>query len=193
MTSLTLPDGTRVDLVHATSIRGPNKLGPEGPVRVWLRYDRPDREWHKTPATAVPEAVEAVSKCATWHDLYRWLQPHDLVGLVECGYSDSPGARLADAMSDVSEDCWCATWMHDCEYELWAMLAGEWPAGLVEDGACEWGMSKVTAAEIENLRRLSADAGGWCRWDPDFGAWGGVVLVAMEEWVRLYAAKEGGR
>lgn len=84
---------------------------------------------------------------------------------------------LPTLMSEISEDCWCAGWLHGTEYALWKM---------VEHGAGKWGQGEVTQARVDRLRRLSELAGGWFAWrDGD-----GPEFVPMERWVAEFAKKE---
>jgi hypothetical protein len=81
---------------------------------------------------------------------------------------------LPTLMSAISEDCWCAGWLHATEYALWTM---------VEHGAGKWGQGEVTQAQVDRLKRLSELAGGWFAWrDGD-----GPEFVPMERWVAEFA------
>jgi len=82
---------------------------------------------------------------------------------------DSPAARLAAFMSDLSEDCWCAGWLSDCEFALWS---------LANSGGGLWGMGVVSPDDAARLLALSEAAGGWVRWEDGVGA----VFVPMDEW-----------
>jgi len=77
-------------------------------------------------------------------------------------------------MRDISEDYYCAGWMGGLEFTLWAMVLG---------GPTEFGMGEVPAHDVETLRRLSEDAGGWVAWDDVLG---GEVFVPMVEWQVRY-------
>jgi hypothetical protein len=82
--------------------------------------------------------------------------------------------RLPALMSEISEDCWCAGWLHGTEYALWKM---------VEHGAGKWGQGEVTQAQVDRLKRLSELADGWFAWrDGD-----GPEFVPMERWVAEFA------
>jgi hypothetical protein len=83
---------------------------------------------------------------------------------------------LALRMSDLSEECWCAGWLTDCEFELWT---------LIHEGPSQWGMGEVTAADIAELRRLSAKSGGWVTYREGVG----TVFVPMDEWLAMAASK----
>ena len=60
--------------------------------------------------------------------------------------ASSAAQRLAQAISDLSEDCWCAGWLDDCEHVLWEML------GITEPR--EWGMGYVTPEDLIAARQL---------------------------------------
>jgi hypothetical protein len=80
---------------------------------------------------------------------------------------------LNEAMSAISERYWCAAWLRDLEFSLWAMLGG---------GPREYGLGEVSAEELDGLRRLAERAGGWWRWsdmDED------EVFVPFREWNTL--------
>ncbi len=68
--------------------------------------------------------------------------------------ADDQGAAIAlrDAMSDLSERCYCAGWLIGCEVTLWKA----W-----ERAPFKWGMGTVETADAEELRGLHERAGGW--------------------------------
>ncbi len=86
--------------------------------------------------------------------------------------SRDPAAALAlcDAMSEISERCWCAGWMLNVEFFLWAMLEG---------APRDYGLVVVPEEALENLRRLSERAGGWCRWNDEHRD---ESFVAIDAW-----------
>lgn len=88
-------------------------------------------------------------------------------------------AALAEAMSDISEECWCAEWLMGCEYDLWRMLHG---------GSREWGMGEVAEVDIERLRELSAECGGWIYWSRGMG--GSETYAPLEEWLVMFERRE---
>jgi hypothetical protein len=92
---------------------------------------------------------------------------------------------LYQLMSDISEDCYCAGWMHGNEFTLWE---------IVSDPSVdhEYGRGSVDDDDIAKLRELSAEIGGWIRWRNDdddpllpVEDWG-PVFVPMDEWLRRY-------
>jgi len=76
---------------------------------------------------------------------------------------------LLDFMSELSEDCYCAGWLIGTEHALWRAH---------EEGPMSWGQGDVGASAVAKLRRLSAKAGGWWRWDDEHGP----LFVLMDEW-----------
>ncbi len=73
---------------------------------------------------------------------------------------------LARLMSDLSEDLWCAGWLHDLEHDLWGALQGT-------------SSTRLSPPELEQLRYLSDKCGGWIVWD-DRGT--GRRWVPLAEW-----------
>jgi hypothetical protein len=93
--------------------------------------------------------------------------------------------RLYNLMSDISEECYCAGWMSGNEYTLWAMVRD--PAA-----SRHYGMSEVSAEDVEELRQLSEQLGGWVVWWDDGDepglpatAWGRRFLP-MAEWLKRW-------
>jgi hypothetical protein len=81
-----------------------------------------------------------------------------------------PNARaLADYMSELSEEAYCAGWMHDLEYELWEATLS---------GPKEYGRLMISWAHIARLKLLSAAAGGWIIFDEVEAE----SLMAIDEW-----------
>lgn len=65
-------------------------------------------------------------------------------------------AALADAMSAISELAWNAGWMDGLEFALWQA---------VETGAARYGRIEIGQAQLDELKRLSDDCGGWIVFD----------------------------
>ena len=83
--------------------------------------------------------------------------------------------ELANYMSDLSEDAYCAGWMEGLEYQLWQAVA---------EGPKEYGRLLITAEHIQQLRELSVGCGGWITFEDDIGE----TWVAMEQWEPRYQA-----
>jgi hypothetical protein len=63
---------------------------------------------------------------------------------------------LADYMSELSEDAYCAGWMSGLEYALWRVVI---------EGPRRYGFLDIDAAHIEHLRKLSQQCRGWIVFD----------------------------
>lgn len=96
---------------------------------------------------------------------------HNAAAIAAAGGDPDAAAMLRALMSDLSEDCWCAGWLSDCEHSLW---------GFVTDGPGEWGLRDVEQRDIDELRSLSKKAGGWWTWND---ALDGNAFVPMAEWL----------
>jgi hypothetical protein len=70
-------------------------------------------------------------------------------------------------MTGISEEFWCAGWMHGTEDALWRVQPGT-----------GWGRGIITERQAQLLRLLSEECDGWWRWDDKNGA----VFVRLAEW-----------
>jgi hypothetical protein len=93
--------------------------------------------------------------------------------------SPNPDAArlLATAMSDISEEHWCAGWLDQTEFVLWRA---------VTTGHLKWGIAQIESARIEQLRMLSEQCNGWIVFDEVAGR----IYVPLAEWQRLFAETE---
>jgi hypothetical protein len=80
---------------------------------------------------------------------------------------------LVKVMSGISEERWCAGWMHNLEYMLWDAVTGR------REDIC-------SPKEMEQLKYLSEKSGGWIIWDEQTK---GERFVPMQDWLRLYEAQ----
>ena len=87
-------------------------------------------------------------------------------------------AALAALISEISEECWCAGWLIDCEHSLWSMA--QEPAS-----DHQWGIGTVEAKDLVKLRALAIRCGGWVTWDEDYV---GERWIAQAEWLPLHEA-----
>ena len=91
-------------------------------------------------------------------------------------------SKLFQLMSDISEQCYCAAWMHGNEYVLWEMVSDP-------DASRSYGQDVVAEEDIDALRMLSSDINGWIRWRDDEESpdddWG-PEFVPMTEWLAMY-------
>lgn len=109
-------------------------------------------------------------KGSTWRDNLR-----EFVDAI-----DHDDARLlARLMSDISERCYSAGWMHGTEEVLWCA---------VQEGPLRWGHGDVTAQDIAMLKALSTAAGGWVVWDVTTRG----TSVPMAEWLNSHGAVARG-
>ena len=90
---------------------------------------------------------------------------------------------LADLMSDLSEDTYCAGWLTDLEFLLWETVIGRRDS---------YGRFPLTEGEILRLKELSEAGGGWIVYDEvaretwvPFEAWS----QRFEDWSRTHAVK----
>ncbi len=94
----------------------------------------------------------------------------------------NPWARLLyRRMSDVSQDSWCASWLSESEFELWEALHGSAPKS---------GLYTLSGEEVEELRLLSANAGGWIYTGPEREHQ--PRLVTFPEWEAIFAEWKNG-
>jgi hypothetical protein len=81
---------------------------------------------------------------------------------------------LADYMSELSEEAYCAGWMMDLEYDLWNAVLGH---------SNEYGRLALGDAEISRLNKLAKECGGWVIFDDATQE----TWVPMAEWERLFS------
>ena len=79
---------------------------------------------------------------------------------------------LQKIMAGISEERWCAGWMHSLEYVLWDAVTGR------REDIC-------SPDEIAQLKYLSEKCGGWIIWDEQATS---ERFAPMAEWLRLYEA-----
>lgn len=87
---------------------------------------------------------------------------------------------LADTMSSISEETWCAGWLVDLEFDLWAAIQGDRKGSrraILDD------------SDIAKLKWLSNACGGWIV----FHETSGRVFVPLVEWTRIFAEHEAER
>lgn len=89
---------------------------------------------------------------------------------------------LMQTMGDISEDYWCAGWLQDLEYDLWAFVCGD--VDKLWEGVFHEGLNEY---QRQFLKTLSTDAGGWFIWQ------NGREFIEMDQWLEKYAKwKEKG-
>jgi hypothetical protein len=88
--------------------------------------------------------------------------------------------RLYELMSEISEDCWCAGWMHGNEFSLWEAIS---------TGNLRYGMGEMDRDLLAQVAALSVKTGKWIIWrddqdglDPhDVSEWG-PYAVSLKDW-----------
>ena len=75
-------------------------------------------------------------------------------------------ALLGRVMADLSEDYWCAGWIHDLEFDLWSAMHG---AG-----------APFTRSDLAQVKYLSTKCGGWIVWH-DAAPWRRYVPLSVWE------------
>jgi hypothetical protein len=87
----------------------------------------------------------------------------------------TPSQRaLADYMSELSEDAYCAGWLVGLEFELWEVVLGE---------RKEFGFLDLGGEEAQRLRELSDRCAGWIIYDRDTEE----TWMPKSEWERWYS------
>lgn len=84
---------------------------------------------------------------------------------------------LADYMSELSEEAYCAGWMTDLEFDLWECLTTNRNT-----------YSRLTVTDIHRtrLRQLSDACGGWIVFDDK----NGESFIPLPEWIKIYDDKK---
>ena len=94
---------------------------------------------------------------------------------------DLDSEMLAGLMSGISEGYYCAGWLIDLEFSLWAVVVGDDPN--------YFGFGGLSEREIKNLRELSRRIDGWIVWndgrEDNSDEW--RRIVPMSEWQSMYA------
>jgi hypothetical protein len=80
---------------------------------------------------------------------------------------------LAEYMSDLSEDAYCAGWMDGLEYALWQVVLGQ---------RTKYGHSTFTKEHATQLRRLATSCGGWIVFDHEREE----TWVSQADWERRF-------
>lgn len=90
-------------------------------------------------------------------------------------------AALLAEMERISDDGWCAGWMHDLEYDLWAATLAPRSTRATEAG--------LTTFLPAYLRGLATTARGWWMWSTrKQSAPVHRRFVSLARWRKFYAA-----
>lgn len=81
---------------------------------------------------------------------------------------------LADTMSEISEEFYCAGWLIGLEYMLWEICTG---------GSREFGMGTLEETTVERLKSLAEACGGWIFWSEEVN---GEAWIPFSEWTKKY-------
>jgi hypothetical protein len=82
---------------------------------------------------------------------------------------------LAETMSGISEECWCAKWMRGNEFALWKAITTD----NGKNGACD-----IPVCDLNRLRHLHKLAGGWWIWPEGEDK---MRFVTTKEWLAIIA------
>jgi hypothetical protein len=85
---------------------------------------------------------------------------------------------LTDFMSELSEKCYYAGWMINLEYVLW---------DAVINGEREYGIDKITQADIDNLTALSKLTKGWIYYDNHAEE----TAISIDQWLEKFKTDTG--
>ena len=149
------------------------------------RGGKPDSQWNREAAEKCcvppicrycgqPTERDSSGRFPFWHERclpkFEPEPPHPSMA--------NPNARLLyEKMAALSEAGFFAGWIMGNEYSLWEILQGGKPA--------EYGITRISAEDLEELRALSQQAGGWI--------WTGPArtftpqLVPFDRWPEILA------
>jgi hypothetical protein len=115
---------------------------------------------------------------------------------------EHPHFDLCEVISEISEECWCAGWLTECEYSIWSLLEDyrkgkplSW--GTVDNFCTDEYLLRL----MSRLDNLQTKAKGWWYWDDTvIEEWVstsfpghtckltyGERFVTQEEWEKMYA------
>ena len=84
-------------------------------------------------------------------------------------------SMLQSYIEDISDDCFCATWLSGIEYELWSIIQGDTPAINL--------YSTIYQSELDDMKLLSTEINGWVTWgDDDIQP----MYISLDEWLITY-------
>jgi hypothetical protein len=85
--------------------------------------------------------------------------------------------QLYEAMSEASEDVWCASWMDQWEYLMWAHTFNRPLQGMQTNTAIN---DNVQLSAVNHVMELSMKCQGWIAW-PNDGR--GPTWIPMDDWL----------
>jgi hypothetical protein len=78
--------------------------------------------------------------------------------------------QLFDLMGQISEDCYCAGWLGNCEYDIWQALHHDDP----------WAPNRRMNPRLLRLcQKLSVEIDGWIYWAD------GPQFAPMAQWLAM--------
>lgn len=91
--------------------------------------------------------------------------------------------QLMNLMRDHSERCYCAGWMNDLEFALWAIATG---------GGGSYGMVEISPEQAHELLTLAFKADSWIVWrDSEDIATQCETAVPLVEWLASLVPRQG--
>jgi hypothetical protein len=84
-------------------------------------------------------------------------------------------------MSEISENCYCASWLIGLEYTLWSILT----RAPEDTYPVQWGQEDINLTEAADLKRLSEECGGWIVWDNEVSNPGAGFPLSGNRWVPM--------
>ena len=87
---------------------------------------------------------------------------------------------LVHTMRDLSQEYWCAGWLSNLEFELWAF---------VQDEDAHW-RKFLGRSDRKWLQQLANDAEGWYYWSDEDPV--GEKFIPMEDWLKMYEEHKNG-
>jgi len=93
----------------------------------------------------------------------------DSLGVFHSKEQGDAALELVQLMSDISERCYSAKWLHGTEAILWLALSA---------GPRKWGLASIDQQDIDRLKRLSDQVQGWIKYTRD-----GARFVPMAQWL----------
>ena len=99
--------------------------------------------------------------------------------------------ELTAKISELSERCYYAGWLHDCEYEIWSMAVNGIPKNR-NDPQLAWGHCSPDdlATAVEEIASLARSIDRWVVWDDAIDADMAVRAVDLTRWVEMFGAWE---
>ena len=85
---------------------------------------------------------------------------------------------LAEYMSELSEEAYCAHWMADLEYNLWEAVTGLRRA---------YGRTTISHVKKRKLRALCDDCAGWIVYETGVGE----TWIPLETWEQRFKEWQG--